>query len=101
MSRPTKAKNIETQVRLAVDSGRLLYSGHSIQRMKERGIIKPEVEFILTNGHHESRKDQFNEEHNSWDYAFKGKTVDDRQLRIVVAFVEPSFLIVTVIDLNK
>lgn len=68
--------------------------------MKLRGIIKPEVEFILSHGHHEARKDQFNEEFDTWDYAIRGKTLDGRNLRIVIAVVNPSVLVVTTIDLD-
>lgn len=68
--------------------------------MKERGIIKPEIEHILSHGHHEARKDQFNEEFEAWDYAIRGKTLDGRNLRIVVAVVDPKILVVTAIDLN-
>jgi phage terminase large subunit-like protein len=66
----------------------------------ERGIIKPEVELILTEGHHEAKKDQFNEEFQSWDYAIKGKTMDGRILRVVVALVQPNVFVITTIDLG-
>ena len=68
--------------------------------MKERSIIKPEVEYILSNGHHEIRKDQFNAEFDDWDYAIKGKTLDGRNLRIVIALVAPNVLVITAIDLD-
>jgi hypothetical protein len=84
----------------AVKSGRLLYSAHANSRMKKRRIIKAEVEHILSHGHHEARKDHFNEEFSAWDYAVRGKTLDGRNLRIVVAFVDPNVLVVTTIDLN-
>lgn len=84
----------------AVANGSILYSKHANERLGERGIVKPEVEYILTYGHHESKKDQYNEEHSSWDYAIRGKTIDGRNLRIVVALVEPNVLIITAIDLD-
>jgi hypothetical protein len=84
----------------AVKAGRLLYSVHANARMKERGIIIPEVEYILSRGHHEARKDQFNDEFCAWDYAVRGKTLDGRNLRIVVALVDPNLLVVTTIDLD-
>lgn len=85
----------------AVKAGRLLYSDHANNRMRERGIIKPEVEFILNHGHHEARKDQLNEEFSAWDYAIRGKTLDGRSLRVVVAVIDPNVLVVTTIDLDK
>jgi len=85
----------------AIRVGRIVYSAHANQRLKQREIIKPEVEFVLANGHHEARKDQFNEGFQTWDYSIRGKTIDDRSLRIVVGIIEPQVLIVTVIDLDK
>lgn len=101
MNRPAKANDIMKLTAVAVRAGRLMYSKHANERMREREIIKPEVEWILVNGHHEARKDQFNSEHQSWDYAIRGKTLDGRALRIVVALLEPNVLIVTTINLNQ
>ena len=69
MKRPVKILNILHLSAEAVEAGRLLYSSHAKERMKERSIIKPEVEFILSHGHHEARKDRFNTEFDTWDYA--------------------------------
>jgi DUF917 family protein len=101
VKRPDKVKNILGIISKAVGLGRLTYSHHANVRMKEREIIKPEVVRVLTSGHHEAKKDQFREDFNSWDYAIKGKTVDGRNLRIVVAFESPNVLVVTAIDLDK
>ena len=100
MIRPPKVKNIIRSTSKSTAKGQLLYSKHANERMLERGIIKPEVEYVLSHGHHEARKDQYNDEFNSWDYAIKGKTVDGRNLRIVIVMVEPNVLIITAIDLD-
>ncbi len=101
MKRPDKVKDILGLVSTAVAAGHLTYSRHADQRMSKRGIIKPEVEYVLKNGHHEAKKDHFNEAYRSWDYAIKGLTVDGRRLRIVVAMEQPNVLVVTAIDLDK
>jgi hypothetical protein len=101
VKRPSKAKYILGIVSSAVGAGHLIYSTHANQRMSERGIIKPEVEYVLKTGHHEARKDQFNDGFGSWDYAIKGQTIDARRLRIVVALEQPNVLVVTTIDLDK
>jgi len=88
-------------VTAAVENGQLLYSSHASARMGERNIIKPEIEYVLETGHHEARKDKFNEDFGSWDYAIKGKTVDNRYLRIIIAIIHPNVLIVTAIDLTR
>ena len=85
----------------AAKGGRLVYSNHANERIRERGIIKPEVEYVLEHGHHEARKDSYSEEFQAWDYAIRGKTLDGRNLRVVVAIVAPNILVVTTIDLDK
>ncbi len=101
MRRPEKVKDIMRLVAAAARAGLLLYSGHANERLRDRRIVKPEVEAILVNGYHEARKDQFSEQHAAWDYAIRGKTVDGRSLRIVVALIEPGVIIVTAIDLDR
>lgn len=101
MKRPAKIQNILKLTAEAVDRGRLLYSRHANERLRERGIFKPEIEFILIRGHHEARKDQFNLEFENWDYAIRGKTLDGRDLRVIVAVFSPNLLIITAIDLER
>ena len=100
MTARPKATGLLEQIREKVEAGKLRYSVHAGDRMAERGIIKPEVEYVLKNGRHNKRKDQFNEEQKDWDYAMEGNTVDGRKLRIVVAIVAPSLLVITAIDLD-
>ena len=101
MSRPLKIENLIEVLKEAVEDGHLLYSSHVNDRMAQRNIIKPEVEFVLSNGYHEARKDKFKEEFDSWDYAIKGKTIDGRNLRIIIAIISPNVLVVTAIDLSS
>ncbi len=49
---------------------------------------------------HEKAKDQFSERYESWNYAIRGKTIDLRELRVVVSFDENNMLVITVIDLD-
>lgn len=70
MASHPKAPDILKLVRERVEAGKLRYSNHALQRMQERLIIKPEVEYVLAKGHHNKRKDQFNEAEKDWDYAF-------------------------------
>lgn len=101
MIRRPKVKNILYKTSESVTKGLVLYSEHANERMLERGIVRLEVEFVLKNGHHEVQKDQYNERFSSWDYAIKGKTIDGRSLRIVIAFVVPNVFVVTTIDLDR
>lgn len=101
MDRSLKVKDLMVLVRAAVENGQLIYSTHASIRMGERNIIKPEIEYVLETGHHEAKKDKFNVEFGSWDYVIKGKTVDNRNLRIIIALIHPNVLIVAAIDLCR
>lgn len=99
LKRPKSPRLLEL-IREKVSTGRIRYSGHANQRMRERRIIKPEVEYVLRTGRHKKEKDNFNDEHNDWDYAIEGRTIDSRKLRIIVAIADPNLLVVTTIDLE-
>ncbi len=60
----------------------------------------PEILRVLRVGFWEKRKDEFKQEFQAWNYAIRGKTVDARDLRVIVTFEEPGMLLITAIDLN-
>lgn len=101
--RPLKIADLMGAIGAALNEGWWVDSCHALNRQAERRITRPEVVYVLRNGRHESRKDQFDEMHHGWNYAVRGKTVDGRELRIIVAFEEdeggPLLVIVTAIDL--
>jgi hypothetical protein len=84
MKRSTKLKNVLSEVLKTIEIGRYRYVGHANERLQQRSITRLEVKQILKNGHHEKRKDVFNEKHNCWNYSIRGKTIDKRSLRIVI-----------------
>jgi hypothetical protein len=100
--RPAKHADALRRARELVSVGRYRDTRHSSQRRGERGIILPEIIQAILSGWHEKRKDEFKPEWNSWNYAIRGKTVDDRELRVAVAFEERASLLilVTAIDLG-
>jgi hypothetical protein len=59
-----------------------------------------EVLYVLRHGYHEERKDAFKGEHDAWTYAMRGKTIDERELRICVSFDPRGMLIIATIDLD-
>ncbi len=99
MPRPPKRSDLIPAIRKAVADGDYVFAGHALQRLAERRVTQPEVEQALLSGHHESAKDVFEPQFAAWKYAIRGKTVDRRELRVVVAF-EVRMLVVTVIDLK-
>jgi hypothetical protein len=71
---------------------------HAKKRMRERGITRREICYALWYGWREKRKDRFDAGHEQWNYAIRGKTREERDLRIVVA-LEGFVLVITAIDL--
>lgn len=69
---------------------------HAIERKKERKITLSEILHVLTFGKHEKSKDSFEEAFNAWNYAIRGKTLDEIDLRVIISFDEErSLLIIT------
>lgn len=101
MSRPPKISNLLEEIHHKLEKGKYLYVGHAQIRLQQREVSRLEVKYILKNGRHEKRKDEFKEEHNTWNYSIRGKTIDERDLRVAVSFDKDELLVITVIDLDK
>ena len=41
------------------------------------------------------------QQYNAWNYAIRGRTVDRRDLRVIVSFDEDGMLIITTIEVEK
>ncbi len=74
---------------------------HAQMRLTQREVTVAEVRQIMREGFHEKKKDEWKEAYSEWNYAFRGKTIDGRAIRIAVAVKAPDLLIITVIDLSK
>ena len=68
--------------------------------MRSLRLTRPEILFVLRKGHHGKKKDKFDDLHQAWNYSVRGKTVDRRNLRIIVSFDENGMLIITAIELR-
>jgi hypothetical protein len=100
--RPPKLAGVLELVREHWDNGTYVIMSHAFERQGERNIIEPEIGWVITHGYHERKKDEFKPEYNVWNYAIRGKTLDERDLRIAVSFEDPEteLLVITVIDLD-
>jgi hypothetical protein len=76
MLRPKKHSDLKIVISECIESGRYLDSYHSSERQLERHITRPEILYVLKNGRHEKRKDQFDELYKAWNYSIRGKTPD-------------------------
>ncbi|MBS0603734.1 MAG: DUF4258 domain-containing protein [Verrucomicrobia bacterium] len=70
-------------------------------RKVQRRISLPEVVYVLMNGYHEKKKDEYKPEYSDWTYAIRGRTIDEKDIRIAVAFDEDGMLIITVIEIAR
>lgn len=65
-------------------------------------ITRLEIVQAIQRGHHVPSRDRYEDVYGElgWSYAIEGKTIDNRLLRVIVAFDEKTrTLIVTAIDL--
>jgi hypothetical protein len=88
-------------VREHLERGRYLDSRHAHLRQSERNISRPELLYVLRTGFHEKKRDRFDEVYQAWNYAVRGKTVDKRDLRVIVTFDESGMLIITAIEIER
>ncbi|HEX4838918.1 MAG TPA: DUF4258 domain-containing protein [Rhabdochlamydiaceae bacterium] len=98
MSRSSKIINVLQKAGEYIKLGRYYDTRHAMQRKAQRDVALTDVLYVLRKGYHEKKKDEFKPEHNSWNYAIRGKTIDGRDIRIVIAFDENDMLIITVIE---
>ncbi len=100
MKRPLKIANVLVKVNECIHSGRYYDTSHAIKRKNERKITVTEVLYVLRNGYHEKRKDEYKPEYDDWTYAIRGLTIDRKDVRIAIAFDEHEMLIITVIEIK-
>lgn len=101
LSRPAKDQNVLEKIRDKASRGEYIPVDHAKLRLEQREVSDPELRYVLTTGYREVKKDVYKLEYRTWNYAMRGKTVDDRRLRVVVTFDKDDLLIITVIDLEK
>ena len=101
MARVKKLENIVVLAKKLMLKGAYVISNHAQLRQGERCFSIGDIRNIIDTGYHEKRKDEYKEEHADWNYAIRGKTLDNDQARICIAFVEEKhFVVITVIKLE-
>ena len=94
--RPEKLQNVLEVIKECVAKGAYAFSLHFSARSTEREIDVPTTLDVLLTGYEEKKKACFDEQRNSWKYAIRGKTMDDLDIRVVVAIDNCGMLIITV-----
>ena len=96
-----KDPNAARKIRACFAQGTYRDTRPASERKEERGINILEIERVVESGRWVKAHDLFHEEHQAWNYAMVGKTIDGRHLRIAVALDdELCALIITAIDLD-
>jgi hypothetical protein len=100
---PEKVKqsspDILKRIREHVRKGTYILREHVIRRQKERQVRLPDLLYVLEHGRHEQDKDSFDIKNQHWKHAIRGKTINNVDLRVVVAFHE-KMAIITVIKVK-
>ena len=101
VKRASKIGDVLKKARECLDNGRYLDTSHAALRKQQRQISLTHVHYVIRNGYHEKRKDQYQPEYDDWTYAIRGKNIDGRDLRIAIAFDDDDMLIITVIEITR
>lgn len=101
MEATPKIPNVLQLIRSRTHAGEFIILPHALERGSQRAIAVADIVYVLSTGNHESKKDQYKEEYRAWNYAIRGKTIDNRELRIAVSFDEEYMLVITVIRISS
>jgi len=96
---PSKETHLLEKIKTCIESGQYLDTRHASQRKTERSITRPDIIYVLLNGHHEAKKDKYELSFQAWNYSIRGKTIDNENLRVIISFDENGMLIITAIRL--
>lgn len=96
-----KISDLLLRIKNCIDKGAYKFTKHALERRNERSLLLPDILHVLKTGWHEKKKDVWNKQYAEWDYAIRGKTEEDDDVRVIVSFdEEQDLLIITVIRLD-
>lgn len=96
-----KIANLLSVVREHAGVGKFVDTRHAMLRKKQRKILTRDIVFILLNGYHEKKKDKYDTQYETWNYAIRGKLkAEDKDIRVIVSFDDEGMLIITAIELD-
>ncbi len=93
-TRPPKIPNLLEVIKACVESGKYRSCLHLEKRERERSITRREILHVLLHGFHEKKEDDFEKQFQTWNYAVRGKTIDQRELRVFVSFDDETMMII-------
>lgn len=98
-SKPKQLANLLNKIWKCLDQQKYTQTKHALQRQQERGIDLGDAIYVLKTGYHEKRKTSFDDVNDTWKYAIRGKTFENVDIRIIIAFdEEEDMVIITVME---
>jgi Domain of unknown function (DUF4258) len=90
------------RIRQCIENGHYTLKLHQKQREQERGITRAEVLYVLKSGNINHKDGSFDSKFQRDKYAIWGRTLDGRELEVIVAFDQEGCLeIITTFDLGE
>lgn len=99
--KPERHPNILKKIKECIEEGKYILTKHALDRQKERSVNLATTLYVLKNGYEEKSKTFFDKEHNTYKYAIRGITLNDEDIRIIIALDENGILIITVMYVGK
>lgn len=95
--RQPKADNVLEMIRECLEQDKYTMTTHALIRQKDKNINVADIVHVLKTGYEEKKKTSYDDKHNAWKYAIRGKTkIGNLDVRVIVSFDESGMLIITV-----
>lgn len=99
--RAEKVQNVVFLAQRLMGKGAYVISHHAYARKTQRKLSLGDIQNVIKTGFHEKKKDEYKDEFMDWNYAIKGKTLDNEFARVCIAFdKETNLIVITVIRLE-
>lgn len=97
-----RGKNLLLKIRELIDQNRYRKTSHFADRERQRKVFLWEALYVLKNGSHEEARDEWDNANQNWKYAIIGRTMEARNLRVVVSILEKEgLLLITVYEISQ
>lgn len=94
--RPLQIVDLHAKICECIDTGKYVHSYHALERQKSREIGLEDILYVLKHGIHEKHKTTFDNDFQTWKYAIRGKTLDNDDISVIIAFDDSGMIIITV-----
>lgn len=101
LKNPPQIDNLFQTIKECIEQGNYILTEHALQRLNERNIALNDAEYVLKNGYLEKKKTNFDEIFRTWKYAIRGKTIEDLDIRIIIAFDKNNMIVITLMHVGE